>query len=712
MHDGDGDRGRVSITRTDSTIRVRDEIESATVDVVADRESSLVSATTALFPVPVDAAVRTTAKRLSIPQAYCTAAWDDRGEQVGGIHDESVSLPSGTYVLSLTGATMVYVRVEGTPVEYEYAFENERDRAATIEFPEPVSVVIGARSLHTRPEATVTIPDDAGALLDVLPYLASSIHECTSERTWPTIRGHPPELRVGEHLDVPFGLSKPETGVTISVPERFPDAYRIAPLSFYLGATVEAGDEAAIHLENGYTHPLGESGSELEASVADVLGRCFLLDTLVRTAGTVSHDPSAYGELAGELSFYPPNLYGESLSTQLVEYLEVSSEVVERHLPRWPLSAVVRPTSADAPLLPSILHRLGRVRVTDTPTSSTRDRPDAESVNGSGTRTGSPDRAIGNLDADPLVRAYSHGSDGPLLCPAAFENALSYAAPSPDAARLTFATDDPDRAAWFRDRFDRHERFRGPVSVLESPTVEEFERTLSEPAALFFCELPWSEGVLACADGSIDLRAVDGVDAGAIVLAGRDDALSEAARALVRAGALGVVGATDRSAAAVNSFASLLALSYPLVECARLSGLADRRSPRVIGHPLACPVSAGGSVKNYYRIDSVGLDEHEFRYVTSFPDDHRLGSVARTCDDRESSLSGIQQLLSDRVVLFGRTLRAPGTASTDELVDLLCPADPVLLNGRPLTIDRTVTAEDVRESARERLRHVSEPDTR
>ncbi|MFC7165306.1 hypothetical protein [Halospeciosus flavus] len=323
-----------------------------------------------------------------------------------------------------------YVLVPDSAFTGYYRDYDELGTGPSLEFESETRVFLGVRSPHDRPQATITVPDDPSAIATAVSALGSALKEYSCERSWPTLRGHPPAIERGGELHVPDVLEKPDTGVTIALPPTYADVYRVAPLAYYLGADVvtAAGIDPELRLDVGHTEPLRRPGRTLEASVDRLLARCLLLDSLVRIDGYYSFTRYEYDEVAPHLPFYPPELYGESLDAQLMEYLEVPFDVLEPYVPQWPTTAVLRPDPGDVEVVPSLLDPLSRIHVA----------PADESAGASAT---GPEHDS-NLDSrlfDPTVTAYA-GRTPPVgetrLVPAAFENARHQKRNTPSECHL------------------------------------------------------------------------------------------------------------------------------------------------------------------------------------------------------------------------------------------------------------------------------------
>ena len=674
MDDGDP-QSLVTFERDGTTVHVRDTLERATLPIEIEGDPTLQPALEDVFLFPVDEAVTVSASRLRFTQAYGGAVWDDNGDPLQGFSGERHEHPRGTYYASVRGTVKIHLRITDTAIVATQRYGDPEEIAFELQFDEQTTVAIGARSLHTRPEATITVGDDPTDLLTALPYLGSSIKEFSCERSWPTLRGHPPAIEHGDGLEVPSPLETPETGVTVRIPATFEHAYQVAPLVFYLGADVRAGERPALELANGHVEPLESRTESLADRVAALLARCLLLDSLVRESGYIPVERAEYDQLAAELPFYPANLYDVSIPDQLLEYLEVGHETLSPFYPQWPKTAVVRPDPADVDLLSPLVDELARIRVDPAP----------QLAAGSDRRTVEP-RPV----TSSLLAAHSRGRAQPGTCrlvPAAFDHAREYERPTPADAEITVATMDPDRARALR-RFETPED--GTLSVIERPTTDAIERLLASDRTMASLELPGAGVSVECADGSVALDRLTDVDVATVALVGEER--ERAGRELVRAGAIAGL-TTDRRLRieTARNLCSLVARGFSLADAARLAGIDRETDVRYVGDASATAVHLPGQAPVVAAVEPVGHDEYEFALSTRPTDISQLGSVSRYDADDQDVARRLAERARHGFWLTGASAEQPRRLSTDDVVSLCVDERLVVtLNDRLLTVDDDV----------------------
>ncbi|MFC6963336.1 hypothetical protein [Halocatena marina] len=285
---------------------------------------------------------------------------------------ETADLPYGSYSVDLCSLGLkVYLSVQG-----EIEIIPDEDRGRVIDCSTAESVRIGVRSFHESPSGTVTTTDQPRDVMRALSCLGSALKTTTCERSYPTLRGHPPLIERGERFQAPSGLERTDetASVRIEVPPTLESLYPLAPLAYYLNAVVRPGETPRL-VAGDATYSL-DRGAGMESGVAQILKHIFTLDCITRTEGLY---PLSLGERevfethledAGydEIDFAA--IYEQPLAEQLQSYFSISFDVVEEVVPRWPLTADVRPVPKYLPFLPFVVASLGTVRCL--PTSSPR----------------------------------------------------------------------------------------------------------------------------------------------------------------------------------------------------------------------------------------------------------------------------------------------------------------------------------------------------
>ncbi|MFB6070122.1 MAG: hypothetical protein ABEJ76_03790 [Halanaeroarchaeum sp.] len=308
------------------------------------------------FLFPTDAACSIETAGLHLDTMVSVYVRTPSGEMVDRIRShQHRELPRGTYHLEFSGTVKIYLRVDGA-----ITYDAGADRL-DISFDGTRRVDVGARSYHETPAATITTTTDPSDVMTALSTLSSSLKTTRPEMSYPTLRGHPPLLSIGEELSIPDGIEPTRTGITIEVPPELRMIYPVASLAYYLGADVREGEPPRIVTDDGFTFPL-VTERWFEDEVARVLKQVLLLDSVVRTEGFYADDLYERRLVEPLLESDLGDLYDLPLRRRLEEYLQVDFGDVRSAVPRWVMTAYVPPTGDGAEVLPYLVNELAIIR--------------------------------------------------------------------------------------------------------------------------------------------------------------------------------------------------------------------------------------------------------------------------------------------------------------------------------------------------------------
>jgi hypothetical protein len=665
--------GRVGFEVDGETLRVRDELEGDELRLVLDREVHPRPALTELFPFPVDEAVSFEASSFSVPEYSSVRVRSDDGDFIARL-DDPMELPRGSYCFDLSGATKTFIRVADVSPSTTGAVDSG---PVDVEFDRQTTVSVGARSRHTRPEATITVPDDPTALVAAVSVLGSSIREFSPERSWPTLRGYPPRILRGDELDIPSPLTRPETGVEVVVRPEYADVYRLSTLSYYLGARMTVGDAPAVRLETGYVEPLPTEGVALERRAEELLRTWFFLDTLARTDGYVPSNRYEYERVGPELPFYPPNLADLSMSERLMEYLEIDPETVAPYMPDWPTKAVLRPGPASAELLPHLAHVLAPVRVRGAAEVTDSEKPVALATSPWLT----PGHELPSPDDDPLPAGVS------VLTPAGYENQLRRESTARGEIHAVALVASSERATAVRRALSEPAvpQGVGEWEVLDRPSAETVAAVLSDSEVdVAYCGLPVAEGEVAAADGAVTLANLD--DASALtIFEGADDVCG--GLQVVENGGMGSIVAAQRlDRQLIRWLVALLSVSIPVDASVSLSGISDKTDVRCV----CCPAASVTS-------DQI-LSKHADYFTSQSPTSYRLRrrSILTQSGRIGTEVSQVFDGSSDLSELAGTEHNAASAFDPSQILTFLHEEDSVVkLDGRLLLPSDDLTEADI-----------------
>ncbi|GAA0268018.1 hypothetical protein [Halobacterium noricense] len=673
-------------------IHVRDTSEGEAVALRTDRESNLEPASTDGFTMPVDTAVAIDAGELHASTFVLPIFWQDGAVVHRATRDDAPRLPRGMYEVDFSRpAVKLYVRVEDAEPTAEFV-----DDHTYLDLGAPSRVVVGIRSHHETPAGTVTTTDDPRDLMAAVSTFGSALKTHSPDRSWPTLRGHPPAIRRGDELDIPEEVALPDTGIRVEVPPEYGAIYTVSPLAYYLGASVEPGNRPRVIAE-GRSYDL--DADDLAGNVRSVLEHVFTLDCIIRVAGVYPFRTTAVDALEARVELEYERLFELPLAERTAEYLEVPRSATAGIL-EWHYTADVAADPAYAPALPYLVDELAVVRsppqqsgqVDLTPSPNALRESDGALARSAADATSEPLSAVAPADmgtpghswiaddfspsaANPTVGSFRRGFEWPQG-----DGALDVHVVYNDA-RL----DASDETA-----YDTHQTAETNVQVSHSLTTSELREALYEETDfLHFVGHVTDEGMV-CPNGTLDTRTLARTGVGAFFLNGCRS--YEQGRALLTAGSVGGIVTVDDVADDVagrvgHDISLLLDSGFPLYAVLDVLGRIGMPTDRysILGSGTLAFRRGASGTPSMYAFDTDEFDTDSDTYSVSiqqYPyDENGMGTfVAPT------------YTAVDGVIANGGVRRDP--ISHSELERLLdsSPA-PVLLDGE-LRYTPTLTMAD------------------
>lgn len=343
-------------TGVSNGIEIIDHIERRRCRVNAQYKTGSTDASTEMFHFPVDRGISITTSELSLPYSVAVSVRNHDGLMID-------QLTSGDCQHFLQGQYNIGF---STPIKLYFIVDSSfridiTSNHVMIEFENPTEVSIGARSHHEHPAGKITTPPDPEEMMEAVSYLTSSLKTTLCERSYPTLRGHPPEITLGDELHVPQLLEKPKTGVEIEIQPNHRSIYVISPLAYYFGADIVPGNSHVIRTAHGFSHSLDDTHRDLENEVKRVLKQCFFLDCLTRTEGYYKVSLYEREQLEKELNLDFVSLYNKTLPEQIEEYLNIPFGLIEPYIPKWKKTAYIETIPNHVEVLPFLIHDLAAI---------------------------------------------------------------------------------------------------------------------------------------------------------------------------------------------------------------------------------------------------------------------------------------------------------------------------------------------------------------
>lgn len=529
------------------------------------------------FLFPVDKAITISTGTIELPNVPLVHIRDESGKELAAVEQfEQKEFPNGKYTIELHTPIKLFLRTEGS-LTVQADLEH-----TTFEFDDSASVAVGARSYHRHPAATITTTNDPEDMMSAVSAFGSALKTTSPERSFPTLRGHPPIIELGDQLKIPDGITPPDTGIEIQLPAEYQFIYPAASLSYYLGAPLTPGDEPRICTDNGFEHPLTQPGSGtspgFEQEVERTLKQVFFLDCLTRTEGIYKVDLHERNALEADLDLDFANLYDAPPGERLEAYLDVPFSVIKKHLPDWKLTTHVEAAPTTAETLPFVVDDLAVIRTPSsedlTPVSpmkasafdeinpvtatdgggngsgsaftrgGTTRSADAQSENISATQNGSAaeDLYVQPTEAESQEQAWI-GEGTPIgaskVTTEAYQNRLDRTPNSGDIGITVICNESEmgDEESLIDEIYGAREDLPFDVAIHRELTQNELEEMLASGNDFLHYIGHIDDGGFGCADGQLDATTLDTVDTDAFLLNACHS--YEQGMALIEAGAIG-----------------------------------------------------------------------------------------------------------------------------------------------------------------------------
>ncbi|EFW92992.1 hypothetical protein ZOD2009_06534 [Haladaptatus paucihalophilus DX253] len=343
-------------------LEISDPIENTRFELYVPAPITPVQTRTGRFYFPVDAAVGFETASVEIPKLVSPLVWTQSGELVAdSTRIDGNEFPAGDYLLELNSTSMKLY------LAFESGFRLERgETAVTVRCEGTTRIRVGARSLHEHPAGTITVTDEVRDVMRAVSLFGSALKTLSPERSFPTLRGHPPLIERGETFSVPGEIEPPETDVTLVLPPERTRVYTASSLAYYLGAEIIAGDEPRLIAGNFEQSLDGPDG--YEATVNSILRRTFFFDCLARTEGFYDVELYERKRVESRMDVDLESLYDAPLADRVERALSLPFERVESVAMDWNLTTDIVPTKANVEALPFVAYDLSFCRTPSNPT--------------------------------------------------------------------------------------------------------------------------------------------------------------------------------------------------------------------------------------------------------------------------------------------------------------------------------------------------------
>ncbi|GAB7017668.1 hypothetical protein [Halostagnicola bangensis] len=474
---------------------------------------------------PVDETIVVTTDELRFPHAvvYASDIGTNRQYELDP-RGEPLSLPRGEYVVDIDARIKTYLRFSGTAT----IRRTDDIETVVVSFPERARTVLGFRSRHEIPTDTITIPETTEGLARAISHLHASQKTASPDRTYPSLRGHPPRIETGSRLEISESVRRDvtESGVELVVPPTYEALYVAAPLAYYLQGKVTLDDRETprLRIEKYETDHCLPSMPALEDEIERLLRKVFFLDCLVRNVGPFGTSLSELSLLEA-LEIDSERLYGQSIQDRLERYLDVPYETVEHRLPEWHLSTYVDPTPANAETLPFLLDRMSLISTPKFSELAEQELVERSLDDFYRNRVGVARSGNGQIPSIEIIKpelrtGRVHGwiADGVPIdvfksVPEAYNNRLRYLERRSESSSIVVVLNDPEMASERESVAEiyreRSESLSTELTVKESLTTAALARVFEDEHDFVHyighCE---TDG-LCCPDGTLSTSSLD-----------------------------------------------------------------------------------------------------------------------------------------------------------------------------------------------------------
>ncbi len=549
-------------------VRIIDPIESSQFEVWTANQVTPLPSSGDRFRFPVTTTVEITTSSIRIPEL--TSVYLHGKDGLAGTFNSADKILStdAPRTLEINAAPMkLYIQVPPATIQRD-------GNSVVIDLPSPTAVDIGVRSLHDKPATTITTSADPEGVMKAISYFGSALKTTSPERSFPTLRGHPPLVEIGDKFTAPDNIDKPDTDVHIELPADYEHVYPAASLAYYLGAEVVPGESPQLVTGSGFTYPL-DAIDNYEATIGKVLRQVFLLDCVTRTEGYYEVPLHEREQLEDIIDLDFESLYHQPLAERLEAYLSIPFHRIADQIPAWPLTVDIDPEPSRVAALPFLADDLAVVRTIELNREQSSPPPAINDFYGVGNEETEPVESDfitpDQIDFASLGHAWV-GELTPVRANKLTIDSLKRSLnvnPQEPPIKIHVVCNDPEMRteSTVSEYYQLNDRHQFNIELHRELSVEALEDLFTQPADFLHYIGHIDEHGLVCDNGHLDAQELSDVNTKAFLLNACES--HEQGRALVEAGSLGGIITlnniiTDVATQAGTQFARLLAAGHTL----------------------------------------------------------------------------------------------------------------------------------------------------
>lgn len=503
-------------------VAILDPIENSRFEIYTKAPPDILPADEDDFYFPVDTAVCVTQSRFTIPLVANFLVRDEHGTLVTDLAGrDNVALSDGKYNIEFASAPMkLYMSVEGS-------VQLRRDDQELYISVSSNRVTIGVRSFHENPAGTVCIGEDPEDLMKGVSLLGSALKTLSPERSFPTLRGHPPLIQLGDSFTAPPEIERPDVDIQIVVPPTRKNIFSVASLAYYLGAEVVPGSGSSSRIiAGGAEYPISQGRFEQE--VNRLLRQLVFLDCITRTEGYYQIDLYERQEVEKHLSLPWQELYDCPIEERTRTYLDIEYDTVEPYIPTWGLTADLSPQLTNVQALPFLANDLALIRVSEAEDEWIPPTPDNISdllrgTNDSTDSTTDSENIFTPTEAESLEHVYL-GNGYPLDSSKAtiesYYRRLDRSTPATSNIQVHVVCNDDEMSdeETVESFYGVRDMFNFDVELHYGLTTCQMRELLSEPSDFVHFVGHITKNGIQCLDGYLDTHSLAGVNTKAFLL--------------------------------------------------------------------------------------------------------------------------------------------------------------------------------------------------
>lgn len=581
------------------------------------------------FPITVDYAIRIFTRRITIDTVPEVTVRKPNGRTIPPRSSgESDQYERGAYLIEISTPLKLYVSLDAPITVTPTAC------SVTLDFSSAVSVTVGARVPRDRPRHTVRTTRDVADLFPAVSTFGSSIQTWGPERSYPSLRGHPPQLDVGDSLDIPEEVTPPETGVQLELPATPMSAAVAAPLAYYLGARLIPAEKPRL-IANGEPVSTLDAGRPIGRQCAQLLERFLFLDCLARQRWEYDITLTERERITAKTGIEWTEIARIEYPERLHRYAAISPAMYRDEIPNWQRRATVVPSERGIRSLPYLAFDLIGLR------EHTHRLPSPSHHSARVSTDGGAILARGGPSNSPTTDSFvwdTIGRQAPIglnrVYPTAFENRLERGIDR-EAISIAVVCNDKKMAAELESVWSVYDQSEDPfvtVHRYENLSCDELLAVLAKPTDYFHYIGHIEDRGFECTDGWFDATNVEEVRVESCFL----NACSSMTQAigLIEAGVSGAIATEARvlNKAAVRmgeQLATLLARGFPIGVSLALvrpnGGIGHQYT--VLGDPTLAIAQAESGIPYFCEVISTGSDRYELWIESALTSLARVGSA-------------------------------------------------------------------------------------